>query len=169
MCHSVRSRAFARACWRWIFWTAYSPTWDLQPDGSIAHRPPGFSGATLGGLFRMRAYPSQRFSDKAAVYYAAELRMMPTWNFFDRLPWLQERVGVEWIQLVGFGEAGRVAPHYDLGDLHSDMRWDIRIRAAGLGQGPGRARGYRLLRRGLRRADDGGTPVSVLICVHTVE
>jgi hypothetical protein len=107
------------------FWTAYPPTWEVQPDGSIAHKPPAFSGAHLGGLFRMRAYPSQRFSDKAAVYYAAELRIMPTWNFFDRLPWLQERVGVEWIQLVGFGEAGRVAPHYDLGDLHSDMRWDF--------------------------------------------
>jgi hypothetical protein len=109
------------------FWTAYSPTWDVRPDGSIAHQPPAFSGATLGGLFRMRAYPSQRFSDKAAVYYAAELRMVPDWNFFDRLPWLQEHVGVEWIQLVGLAEVGRVAPHYDLGELHSDMRWDVGI------------------------------------------
>ena len=45
-------------------WTAYSPTWNVGPDGSIAHRPPAFSGATLGGLQRLRAYPSQRFSDK---------------------------------------------------------------------------------------------------------
>ncbi len=65
-------------------WTSYSPTWDVQPDGAIEHRPPAFSGANLGGLLRMRAYPSQRFSDKAAVYYAAELRMIPEWNFFDR-------------------------------------------------------------------------------------
>ena len=53
------------------FWTAYSPTWNVRPDGTIAHQPPAFSGAHLGGLFRMRAYPSQRFGDKAAVYYAA--------------------------------------------------------------------------------------------------
>ena len=109
------------------FWTAYSPTWEVQADGSIAHRPPAFSGATLGGLFRMRAYPSQRFSDKAAVYYAAELRMVPNWNFFDRLPWLQQYVGVEWIQLVGLAEVGRVAPHYVISDLHSDMRWDLGV------------------------------------------
>ena len=107
------------------FWTAYSPTWNVRPDGTIAHQPPAFSGAHLGGLFRMRAYPSQRFSDKAAVYYAAELRMVPTWNFFDSLPWLQEHVGVEWIQLVAFAEAGRVAPHYGIDDLHEDMRWDV--------------------------------------------
>ncbi len=107
------------------FWTAYSPTWDVQPDGHIAHKPPGFVGAHLGGLFRMRAYPSQRFSDKAAVYYAAELRMVPDWNFFDSLPWVQERVGVEWIQFVGFAELGRVAPRYAARDLHRDMRWDV--------------------------------------------
>jgi hypothetical protein len=34
---------------------------------------------------------------------------------------------VEWIQLVGLAEVGRVAPHYDLGELHSDMRWDVGI------------------------------------------
>ncbi len=144
------------------FWTAYSPTWDVQPDGTIAHKPPAFSGAHLGGLFRMRAYPSQRFSDKAAVYYAAELRMVPSWNFFDSLPWLQEHVGVEWIQLVAFGEAGRVAPHYGIDDLHNEYAVGRRIGAAGLGEGPGRARGCRHLRRGLWRADDGGAPVSVL-------
>ena len=94
-------------------------------DGRIAHKPPGFLGAHLGGLFRMRAYPSQRFSDKAAVYYAAELRMVPDWNFFDSLPWVQERMGVEWIQFVGFAELGRVAPRYALRDLHRDMRWDV--------------------------------------------
>ena len=77
------------------FWTAYSPTWDVQADGTIAHRPPAFPAPRLGGLFRMRAYPSQRFSDKAAVYYAAELRMVPNWNFFDSLPWLQQHVGVD--------------------------------------------------------------------------
>jgi hypothetical protein len=32
---------------------------------------------------------------------------------------------VEWIQLVAFGEVGRVAPRYDLGELHEDMKWDL--------------------------------------------
>ena len=144
------------------FWTAYSPTWDVQADGRVAHKPPGFLGAHLGGLFRMRAYPSQRFSDKAAVYYAAELRMVPTWNFFDSLPWLQERMGVEWIQFVGFAELGRVAPRYALRELHRDMRWDLGLGAPGLGQGPGLARGYRRLGGGLGRANDGEPSVSVL-------
>lgn len=118
------------------FWTSYSPTWDVRPDGTIAHRPPAFSGATLGGLFRLRAYPSQRFSDKAAVYYGAELRMIPQWNPLDRITWLQERVGVEWIQVVAFAEAGRVAPEYSFDELHDDMRWDagvgLRVWAKGL-------------------------------------
>ena len=118
------------------FWTAYSPTWEARPDGAIAHRPPAYRGATLGGLFRMRAYPSQRFSDKAAVYYAAELRMVPRWNFFDRFTGLQERVGVEWMQLVAFGEVGRVAPRYSLEELHRDLHWDagvgLRIWAKGI-------------------------------------
>lgn len=118
------------------FWTAYSPTWEERPDGVIEHRPPAFRGATLGGLFRMRAYPSQRFSDKAAVYYAAELRMVPQWNPFDRFGWLQERIGVEWVQLVGFGEVGRVAPAYSLRELHKHLRWDagvgLRVWAKGI-------------------------------------
>ena len=117
-------------------WTSYSPTWEVQPDGAIEHRPPAFSGATLGGLLRMRAYPSQRFSDKAAICYGVELRMIPDWNFFDRMPWLQEHLGMEWMQLVGFAEVGRVAPSFNLQTLHEDLRWDaglgLRVWAKGL-------------------------------------
>ncbi len=107
------------------FSSSYSPTWDKLSDGSIRNRPPAFAGATLGGTWRMRAFPSQRFNDKASVYYAAELRLIPTRNPFDNVPWLQDRVGVEWIQLVGFGELGRVAPHWSPRELHRDMRWDL--------------------------------------------
>jgi len=110
------------------FWTSYSPTWDVAVDGTISHRPPAFSGATLGGLIRLRAYPAQRFNDQSGIYYAAELRLIPEWNFFDSFPRLQERVGVRWIQFVGFVEAGRVAPDWDFSELHRDMKWD-----AGLG------------------------------------
>jgi hypothetical protein len=70
----------------------------------------------------MRAYPTQRFNDRAAVYYAAELRVIPAWNPFDQWPAFQSYADVEWLQLVPFVEVGRVAPDWDLGELHSDMK-----------------------------------------------
>jgi hypothetical protein len=109
-------------------WTSYSPTWDEKADGSITNNPPAYTGSTLGGMWRMRGYPTQRFNDKAAVYYAAELRMIPDWNPFDRWAWLQQHVGIQWLQLVPFVEVGRVAPTWNAADLHSDMKW-----SAGLG------------------------------------
>jgi hypothetical protein len=108
-------------------WTSYSPTWTLQADGRVDNRPPGFSGATLGGLWRLRAYPAQRFNDKAGIYYAAELRMIPEWNPMQYLPALQERVGVQWFQVVPFVEVGRVAPDWDFAELHQDMKWDAGV------------------------------------------
>ncbi len=105
------------------FWTSYSPTWDEQPDGSVNNRPPAYTGSTLGGLWRMRGYPSQRFNDKAAIYYAAELRLIPRWNPFKRWHRLQKYVGIQWLQFVPFVEVGRVAPSWNLDTLHSDMKW----------------------------------------------
>jgi hypothetical protein len=106
-------------------WTSYSPTWSVQPDGRIDNRPPAFSGATLGGLWRMRAFPAQRFNDKAGVYYSAELRLIPEWNPMVHLPALQERVGIQWIQLVPFAELGRVAPGWEFDELHREMKWNV--------------------------------------------
>lgn len=84
----------------------------------------------------MRGFPSQRFNDKAAVYYAAELRMIPHWNPFDAWPELQRYVGVQWIQLAPFIEVGRVAPHWNADALHEDMQWSagmgVRVWAKGL-------------------------------------
>jgi hypothetical protein len=118
------------------FWTAYSPSWDHEPDGSIDHAPPPYTGSSLGGLWRMRAYPSQRYNDQAAIYYSAELRLIPEWNPFDHWAWLQRHLGVQWIQFVPFVEVGRVASEYDLGRLNSDMKWDaglgVRFLAKGL-------------------------------------
>jgi len=110
------------------FWTVYSPTWDEKNNGDIEHGPPSYAGATLGGLWRMRGYPSQRFSDKAAIYYAAEYRMIPRWNPFEDWDWIQKYVGVQWLQFVPFVEVGRVAPEWGVSRLHEDMKWD-----AGLG------------------------------------
>jgi hypothetical protein len=106
-------------------WTSYSPTWTVGPDGLVDNRPPAFSGATLGGLWRMRAFPAQRFNDKAGIYYSAELRLIPEWNPMVHLPALQERVGIEWFQLVPFVEVGRVAPGWRFDELHRDMKWDV--------------------------------------------
>ena len=110
------------------FWTAYSPTWETNPDGTVRHGPPGYTGATLGGLWRLRGYPAERFSDKAAAFAAAEYRVIPEWNPFERLPGIQRRLGVQWIQLVAFVEAGRVAPSWQLVQWSNALKWD-----AGLG------------------------------------
>jgi hypothetical protein len=118
------------------FWTAYSPSWQVQPDGVIANRPPTYAGAVLGGYWRMRGYPSQRFSDKAGIYYGAEYRMIPHWNPFNDWTWIQKYLGVQWVQFVPFVEAGRVAPDWNLRDLNSGLKWDagfgLRAMAKGL-------------------------------------
>jgi hypothetical protein len=107
------------------YWTSYSQSWDKQPDGTVDNRPPSYTGSTLGGLWRLRGYPSQRFNDRAAVYYAAELRLIPRWNPFKRWDWIQKYVGIQWLQFVPFVEVGRVAPSWNLKTLHTDMKWSM--------------------------------------------
>ncbi|MEI6084706.1 MAG: BamA/TamA family outer membrane protein [Verrucomicrobiota bacterium] len=112
------------------FWTADSLTWDEHntPTGTVInHRAPNFAGATLGGLYRMRGYPSGRFSDKAAIYYCAEYRVIPDWNPLNSIPYVK-KLNSDWIQAVAFVETGRVAPEWNIDTLHSSMKWD-----AGLG------------------------------------
>lgn len=107
------------------FWTAHSPSWNVSPSGEVRNRPPSYTGATLGGLWRLRGYPSQRFSDQSAIYYSAELRLIPDWNPFDYWPWFQKKVGVDWVQFVPFAEAGRVAPDYNVENLHSSLKFSV--------------------------------------------
>jgi len=134
------SETFRQRVIAFDFWTAYSPTWEVEGvrDGQeiISNRPPAYAGATLGGIWRMRAFPSQRFSDKASIYYALEYRMIPKWNPFNNWPWLQKYIGIEWLQFVPFVEVGRVAPGWNVKDLHSGMKWDaglgLRLWAKGL-------------------------------------
>jgi hypothetical protein len=127
-------------------WTAESPSWTYRPDGAVASRPPSFEGANLGGLFRMRGYRFERFSDKAAISYAVEYRMIPRWNPFAQWAWGRETLGVDWIQLVPFAEVGRVASSWSLSELHSSMKWDLGF-------------GFRLLAKGiLLRIDAAGSP-----------
>ena len=106
-------------------WTAYVPTWEEEiVDGRVVttHRPPSFLGATLGGPDRLRAFPRGRFWDRAAVYYAAELRLVPQWNPFGDIPFVRNYLYIPWWQIVPFIEVGQVAPDWNLSDLHSDMK-----------------------------------------------
>lgn len=112
-------------------WSAYSPSWDKSklkdPSNPKAvlenHRTPMWEGARLGGWNRMRAYDSNRFNDKAALYSAVEYRMIPDYNPLKNENWIP--VSIDWFQTVFFAELGRVAPNYDLGTLTNDMKYDV--------------------------------------------
>jgi len=116
-------------------WTSNSPSWNEKSNGEITNRPPSYAGSTLGGIWRMRGFPANRFNDKAAIYYAAELRMIPHWNPFERWDRIQKYVGIQWLQFVPFVEVGRVAPEWDLDRLHSDMKWDVGLGIRAWAQG----------------------------------
>ena len=106
-------------------WTGNTPTWEEQThaDGSITvtDRVPFYEGATLGGFYRMRAYPIDRFNDKSVIYTAAEYRYTLDWNPIGNISWLRF-LKSDWLQLVAFAEGGRVANDY--GALLEDWKVD---------------------------------------------
>lgn len=107
-------------------WTIETPTWnsfDLVNGTEVFHRPPSYAGASLGGLRRLRGYPEGRFHGRSAMYYAAEYRYIPKANPLKD-NWLLGKLNahVDWIQLVGFLEAGRVDDEYDIKELHERMK-----------------------------------------------
>ncbi len=110
------------------FWTADTPSWDTRKasDGSkyVAHRPPQHMGATLGGFYRMRAYPDYRFNSRAAIYYSVEYRAMLDWTPLDRSTWIGNLLQWEYLQIVPFIEAGRVNENWNITELHKHMKWD---------------------------------------------
>jgi outer membrane protein assembly factor BamA len=110
------------------FWTSNTTTWETDPINPqiISHRPPPNYGSELGGFDRMRAYPSGRFRDKAAVYYTAEFRMIPETQPLRDLP-LLNYFEIDWWQLVPFVEAGRVGPEYDSDLFFKDLKWDVGV------------------------------------------
>jgi hypothetical protein len=119
------------------WWSSYSPSYDPdQPDNE--GKPPFFTGPTLGGLWRLRGYPSNRFHDKAAVHYAAEYRIMPEWQPLGDID-LLDPLMIRWWQAVFLVEVGRVAPSWDFGELHTDMKYDVGVGLRGMfDQGIGR-------------------------------
>jgi len=110
------------------FWTSNTPTWETNPDNAqqVDHRPPPGYGAELGGFDRMRAYPSGRFRDKSAVYYAAELRLIPDYQPLHDVP-IIKYFEIDWWQVVPFVEAGRVGPDYNSDLFFKDLKWDAGI------------------------------------------
>lgn len=66
------------------FWSGDTPSWeeDISADGTVMpnHQPPFYEGATLGGFYRMRAYPQNRFHDRSVVYSTTEYRYTLDWN-----------------------------------------------------------------------------------------
>jgi hypothetical protein len=113
------------------FWTGNSPSWSETTLANgvtvISDDPPYLEGARLGGFYRMRAYPTNRFNDRSVIYTTAEYRFTPKWNPIAGVNWLRF-LKLDWFQLVGFAEGGRVAPEYSFDELFSDWKFD-----AGLG------------------------------------
>jgi hypothetical protein len=109
------------------FWTGDSPTWEenINENGviTVSHRPPFYEGATLGGFYRMRGYPIDRFNDRSVIYTAAEYRYTLNWNPIGEVSWLRF-LQSDWLQLVGFVEGGRVANKYSLSEVFSDWKVD---------------------------------------------
>lgn len=112
------------------FWTVDTPSWNEKSDGIgelrpfVDGAPPYFSGATLGGLYRLKAYPGGRFNSRSAIHYSAEYRLIPAWQPLPEISWL-EFLNIKWWQFVFVGELGRVNNSYDIAELHSDMHWGL--------------------------------------------
>ncbi len=107
-------------------WTGSSPSWETSVDENggeiISHNPPFLEGAKLGGFYRFRAYPNNRFNDRSVLYTTAEYRYTPKWNPIGEVSWLRW-LKMDWMQLVAFVEGGRVADEYS--DLFSDWKGDV--------------------------------------------
>lgn len=112
------------------FWAAYSPSWQVNHtlDGTkfISDAAPYNEGATLGGFKRLRGYDFYRFHDKAAIYGAFEYRYTLKYNPIADINWLKF-LKLDWFQLVGFVEAGRVSPHLTFDALWQDYHYDYGV------------------------------------------
>ncbi len=112
-------------------WTGYSFTWDEIEVPGLAfpvavNRPPYYTGATLGGLNRMRGYPSARFNGRAASYFSAEYRVIPHWTPFSRTR-IDDILDLDWWQISLFFEAGRVSDSLNAELYYKDMKYDAGV------------------------------------------
>ena len=109
------------------FWTGDTPSWESHVNSKgesiIVNRPPSYEGATLGGFYRMKAYPIDRFNDRSVIYSSIEYRYTLKWNPIAEIEWLNF-LQADWIQIVPFVEGGRVAPEYRIKTLTKDWKFD---------------------------------------------
>jgi hypothetical protein len=96
-------------------WTAHTYSDTLAPH---------YFGVTLGGLYRLRGYPIERFHDRSAIYYSAEYRVIPKSDFLRQFS-LLDFANLQWWEIAIFYESGRVAPEWDFKELHESMKNDI--------------------------------------------
>lgn len=92
----------------------------------FSHRAPPSFGSSLGGFYRLRAYPSNRFHDKVAIYYGAEYRVIPDWQPLRHVKVLKF-FEIDWWQIVGILEAGRVDRSWTGKTFYNDLHWDAGI------------------------------------------
>ena len=98
---------------------------DIWAAHTFSDNPtPHYMGATLGGLYRLRAYPIERFHDNSALYYSAEYRVIPKSDLLRKITFL-EFADLQWWSVALFVEFGRVAPSWDIEDLHDSMKRDV--------------------------------------------
>lgn len=109
-------------------WTGDTLSYDTYPDSSgniiRQNHAPFLAGSRLGGFWRMRGYDTNRFNDRSVVYACAEYRHTLRYNPIARIRWL-DFLQMDWLQIVGFVEGGRVANQYNLSTLFSSWKTDI--------------------------------------------
>ncbi|WP_252178588.1 hypothetical protein [Endozoicomonas sp. 4G] len=109
-------------------WVADTPTWNdtTHVNGAeVYQRPPSFAGISLGGWDKLRGYSTDRFYGRSAVSYSLEFRAIPNWQPLEDLPVIGPLYDIPWWQWTLFVDAGRVADDFDLGELHTDMKYSV--------------------------------------------
>lgn len=109
-------------------WLADTPTWNdtAHVNGEQEYkRPPSFAGVSLGGWDKLRGYTTDRFHGRSAVSYSLEFRAIPFWQPLEDLPVVGPLYDIPWWQWTLFVDAGRVADDFDLGELHTDMKYSV--------------------------------------------
>lgn len=109
-------------------WLADTPSWNstTNVNGSqVYRRPPSYAGVHLGGFDRLRGYSVGRFYGRSAILYSAEYRMVPHWQPLNSLPVIGPLYDIPWWQWTLFADVGRVSDNFDLGELHSSMKYSL--------------------------------------------
>lgn len=109
-------------------WLADTPTWNSTAEvngAQVYRRPPSYAGVSLGGFNRLRGYADERFHGRSAILYSAEYRVVPHWQPLENLPVIGPLYDIPWWQWTLFADVGRIADDFDLGELHSDMKYSL--------------------------------------------